>query len=476
MSGVLALRADGKLTYCTAPEERRGMGRCNHIAHANKDESQEDFVKRIENLKAEKPQDNPYSSVGTKRFKAYRMTEEEKSELTHIRGRVDLANPDIEGGYISLETPLWSDMNKNEFSELSGMKLSEINQLLRGQSEMLTYKDPSITDRFLIVGRMYMNESNPRFKKNKKLRTVEHIKGLYGDKVKFGTGVEQLNKYAEEQDYTATKDVYVLPYYMRPDPPGEGESKHPLNSLYNNLIIKRANPNKQQEAYEQLLNNDKIENSMKGQRGFALSGLSSHFTGKGGIMRKYMSGRNIAYSGRALISPDPDQGYGEAKIPPMIAVEIFKPTITDYLIKNRGYNEYQVDKFIEQFHGNQREIDSEKAKELEDILVKADVRAVLNRQPSLHSSSYLSFKPRISPDGTIKINPLNVEGYGADFDGDQQSVYGLNTEKMRDLADRNIGAETLYGTHMPANLSKSILNPSKEAKWGLLNILSKRTN
>lgn len=30
---VLALTKDGKLTYCTASEENRGKGHCNHLNH-----------------------------------------------------------------------------------------------------------------------------------------------------------------------------------------------------------------------------------------------------------------------------------------------------------------------------------------------------------------------------------------------------------------------------------------------------------
>lgn len=50
MTKVLALNTDGQLTYCTAPEELRGKGRCNHIFHQNNGESKEDFLKRVSNM------------------------------------------------------------------------------------------------------------------------------------------------------------------------------------------------------------------------------------------------------------------------------------------------------------------------------------------------------------------------------------------------------------------------------------------
>ena len=49
MSRVLALNTNGDITWCVASEENRGKGRCNHIAHQNKGESTNDFIKRVNN-------------------------------------------------------------------------------------------------------------------------------------------------------------------------------------------------------------------------------------------------------------------------------------------------------------------------------------------------------------------------------------------------------------------------------------------
>lgn len=44
---IMALNDKGELTYCSAPPELRGMGRCNHIDHQNAGESVPDFVERV---------------------------------------------------------------------------------------------------------------------------------------------------------------------------------------------------------------------------------------------------------------------------------------------------------------------------------------------------------------------------------------------------------------------------------------------
>lgn len=48
MAKVLALTKDGMLTYCIASEENRGKGRCNHVAHQEKNESVDQFILRIQ--------------------------------------------------------------------------------------------------------------------------------------------------------------------------------------------------------------------------------------------------------------------------------------------------------------------------------------------------------------------------------------------------------------------------------------------
>lgn len=50
MEKRLALTKDGKLTYCTAPDELVGKGRCNHIAHQSADENKTDFLNRISKI------------------------------------------------------------------------------------------------------------------------------------------------------------------------------------------------------------------------------------------------------------------------------------------------------------------------------------------------------------------------------------------------------------------------------------------
>lgn len=45
--GVLAVNINGELTYCTAPEDKRGIGRCNHVFHKLENENDNEFLERM---------------------------------------------------------------------------------------------------------------------------------------------------------------------------------------------------------------------------------------------------------------------------------------------------------------------------------------------------------------------------------------------------------------------------------------------
>ena len=47
MVKVLALTKEGNVTWCTAPEDKRGQGRCNHIAHQKPGQSIDEFMESI---------------------------------------------------------------------------------------------------------------------------------------------------------------------------------------------------------------------------------------------------------------------------------------------------------------------------------------------------------------------------------------------------------------------------------------------
>lgn len=453
---VLAVTRDGRISRCYAPPDKRGLYRCDHVAHQEEKETNEEFQERVNDIVANYiKEDNNFQDKEIE-IVPYRMTMEEKSQLTEIRGRKQLSDKTIEGGYIELPEPLWNDVDKKSFSSISKMPVSLINNIINQEAYIISSSD------------------NEKYKEGSVLnkKTMEKIKEENED-ISFETGVIGLNNLAKKYNFIATKDVYVLPYYMRQDPP-EGNAKHPLNSLYNNLIISRKDPQRQQAAYEKLIDNKGSKKPMIGKSGYAMPSLSTEFQGKSGVMRAEMSGRRIVHSGRAVISASIDMEYGEAALPASMAANIFKPTLEDRL-KQEGYNRKEIDAWFEKFNKNVSDIKREDMQELSLYIRESGVKCILNRAPSLHESSLLAFKPRISSDNTIKINPLNCVGFNADFDGDEKTCYGINDLRIADKT-KEFDYNSEVATRLPRHRDTSIIMPTKESLFGLLNILNNRSD
>lgn len=466
----LALTVNGDLTYCQASEENVGKGRCNHIAHQFKDETPNEFLNRVAELQKDLQQyetsdevlDNAFIPLdGTEvETKPYRMTDEEKEELVCIENKMQL-DQNIEGGYIHLNEPLWNDMDKNYFSQISGIAKRDIEYVIHEEGYIITESD------------------NPRYPEGRvipdstlKLWKEEgYPKNFNPDSIKMDTGVAAMNKFAADNfNFEATSDVYVLPYYMRI---GTDVSDHDLTIGYKYLLRNHKNPNKQQLAYDALLNNSAMnKDNARYQKGFRNKSLADEFAGKGGVFRACLSGSSVPYVGRAVISPNSDLKYGECAIPPSMAIDIFKPTLLQQLYAE-GKSMEDVDAWFSKFRVRQTDVKPEDRAELEDRL--NHLRIFGNRAPSLHTASLQTFRPKISENATIQIHPLYCDNFGADFDGDTWLVGAINHESIVPIVDRSTDANLKINTQKPRSQSSSAIMPSKDALWGLLNILDRRS-
>lgn len=89
---VWALTKDGDLTMCKAPEEKRGIGRCNHVDHQKNGETLQAFIDRIDSKKEELISEANKSNVekDNSKSEASEITQEEinkyASKLDEIVG------------------------------------------------------------------------------------------------------------------------------------------------------------------------------------------------------------------------------------------------------------------------------------------------------------------------------------------------------------------------------------------------------
>ena len=502
---VLAVNINGDITFCTCPPELRGTGRCNHIAHQNEGESSDDFVKRISEMSRKAKLENSlnfdngfinYDKNNESHIETtiYRMTEAEKAQLTHIENRMQL-DENIEGGYIEVDEPLWNDMDKNYFAENYGIPSKHITGILHNELSIVISRDES---------KIEASGNSSNYRKFKVGRVInmstdlgeEATEAASEGYIELGTGVKGMNKYAANQGFTATKDIYVIPYYMRMGVPLDNDKNYDDDDYYDDenpsdiddsnvissditisykyLLRNHNKPDSQQIAYEALLDNTKLDkNKARYNSGYRISSLANEFAGKGGVFRACLSGSSIPYSARAVISPTTDMKFGEIKVPCTIAVDIWKPTLLKQL-SSEGKSVEEISSWIRRYRGNQNEIPKEYRDELEQRITTK--RVLMNRQPSLHTSSLQSFHPLISDNATVQIHPLYCKAYGADFDGDQVTVYGINSDEIIPIVDKELDAHNEINIRLPRSKSTSSIMPEKDALFGIMNILERRSD
>lgn len=133
-------------------------------------------------------------------------------------------------------------------------------------------------------------------------------------------------------------------------------------------------------------------------------------------------------SGRSTITVEPELGLNEVGIPREFAYTAYKPFILRNL-KESGIKATQALKHYEEKSPTAMQA-------LENVL--KDRPVILNRAPSLHKHSVQAFRPVLTTGKSIRLNPLVVKGFNADFDGDSLD---LNTPLLLKI-DGNIVYKT----------------------------------
>eukprot|EP01132_Coremiostelium_polycephalum_P002078 gene2078-2564_t len=176
-------------------------------------------------------------------------------------------------------------------------------------------------------------------------------------------------------------------------------------------------------------------------------GLSQRLKGKTGRFRGNLSGKRVDFSGRTVISPDPNLNIDEVAIPQLIALTMTYPErVADHNIKRlqryviNGPDRHPGANYIIYPDGEKKWLkygNREKfAAELKvgDIverhIIDGDIM-LFNRQPSLHKLSIMSHKARVMPWRTLRFNECVCTPYNADFDGDEMNIHLPQTEEAR---------------------------------------------
>ena len=266
--------------------------------------------------------------------------------------------------------------------------------------------------------------------------------------------------------------VHVPPKVVRPTPPAfaSGSTRHDDITLALNDILswcdeirrhrlRGGTTQKYFELWDTLqvsvsrLIDDKLPNFPRVVRDKFSGQLKSYVArlkGKGGRFRNTLCGKRVNFSGRSVISPDPNLEINELAVPMQIAQKLsFPQRVTAQNIHTcrelvrRGPEVYPGANFVvfaatgEKKHLRHARTDrSFTATRLQigDIVERHIVNGdaiIFNRQPSLHRLSMMCHIARVLPYRTFRFNECVCQPYNADFDGDEMNIHVPQTVEAR---------------------------------------------
>ncbi|KAG7194147.1 DNA-directed RNA polymerase III subunit [Scheffersomyces spartinae] len=189
-----------------------------------------------------------------------------------------------------------------------------------------------------------------------------------------------------------------------------------------------------------------------------IRGFCQRLKGKQGRFRGNLSGKRVDFSGRTVISPDPNLSIDQVAVPDRVA------KVLTYPEKCTRYNKSKLQKLIlngpdvhpganylfKQGENGKRNLRFGDRAHLSKNLRIGDVVerhiedgdvVLFNRQPSLHRLSILSHYAKIRPWRTFRLNECVCTPYNADFDGDEMNLHVPQTEEARAEAINLMGVK-----------------------------------
>ena len=191
-----------------------------------------------------------------------------------------------------------------------------------------------------------------------------------------------------------------------------------------------------------IINSDVSSVAAAYPRDKSVRSICTRLKGKEGRFRGNLSGKRVNFTGRTVISPDPNIEVFEVVVPEFIARRLtFPESVNQHNLESlrekiiRGNSQHPGAAFIRFSDGSYKYLSSvgialrkEWAKALspgdvvERHLIDGDV-VLFNRQPSLHKMSIMAHRAKVMPWRTLRFNECVCAPYNADFDGDEMNLH-----------------------------------------------------
>lgn len=172
----------------------------------------------------------------------------------------------------------------------------------------------------------------------------------------------------------------------------------------------------------------------------AMRAFTQRLKGKQGRFRGNLCGKRVDFSGRTVISPDPNLRIDQVGVPIHVAMTLTFPEIVNasniekmrQLVINGSDVHPGANYLVEKKSGNKKLLKYGKRDELANYLRFGDIVerhlddndvVLFNRQPSLHKISIMSHRAKVMPGRTFRFNECACTPYNADFDGDEMNLH-----------------------------------------------------
>ncbi|KAJ5692676.1 DNA-directed RNA polymerase III subunit RPC1 [Penicillium macrosclerotiorum] len=209
--------------------------------------------------------------------------------------------------------------------------------------------------------------------------------------------------------------------------------------------------------------NSDVPGLNKADLGKPIRGFVQRLKGKQGRFRGNLSGKRVDFSGRTVISPDPNLRVDEVAVPELVAKNMTYPEVVtrynkeklqqcvrngtkkwpgaNYLVKKDSNFRMMLK------YGNLQHVANElqEGDTVERHIEDGDI-VLFNRQPSLHKLSILSHFAKVRPHRTFRLNECVCNPYNADFDGDEMNLHVPQTEEARAEAMELMGVKNNLAT------------------------------
>jgi DNA-directed RNA polymerase subunit beta len=175
---------------------------------------------------------------------------------------------------------------------------------------------------------------------------------------------------------------------------------------------------------------------------------------KFGTMQRKLLSSTVDLVGRAVITPNSDLDMDEVALPEEKAWEVYKPFVVRGLVR-RGMGRMQA----------LQAVDEKNKTAGAELQVQMDKRPiVINRAPVLHRYGVMAFKPRLTKNKVMEVNPVITKGFGADFDGDAMQYHVPSTEAAaKEAIEKMLPSKNLFNV---ANF-KAHYVPNKDYQTGM---------